>query len=93
MKTDEKAELDGSGETGDRSGRPEGRDDTGGERRDRHQITQGQFYQWRDRLLAEGSKLFARGGVDKEAERLKEENQRLKQAVGELTMELKKNDW
>jgi transposase-like protein len=63
------------------------------ERCNRHQITQGQFYQWRDRLMEEGAKLFARGGVDKEAERLKAENRRLTQAVGELTMELKKNDW
>lgn len=56
----------------------------------RHQITRGQFYQWSDRLLGEGAKLFVRGGVDKESERLKAENPRLKRAVGELTMELKK---
>jgi|GEM_PF-415280 len=56
----------------------------------RHQIPQGQFCEWRDRLMEEGAKLFARGGVDKEAERLKAENRRLTQAVGELAMELKK---
>jgi len=40
--------------------------------------------------MEEGAKLFARGGVDKEAKRLKAENRRLTQAVGELAMELKK---
>lgn len=59
----------------------------------RHQITQGMYYKWRDRLLEDGSKVFERGGVNKESERLKEENPRLKRAVGELTLELKKNDW
>ena len=59
----------------------------------RYQIGQTQYYEWRDTLLNEGSKLFARGGVDKEAERLRHENQRLKTIVGELTVELKKNDW
>ena len=59
----------------------------------RHQITQGMYYKWRDRLMEDGAKVFERGGVDKESERLKEENLRLKRAVGELTLELKKNDW
>ena len=59
----------------------------------RHQITQGMYYKWKDRLMADGSKIFERGGMDKESERLKEENLRLKRAVGELTLELKKNDW
>ena len=59
----------------------------------RHQITQGMYYKWRDRLMEDGAKVFERGGADKESERLKEENLRLKRAVGELTLELKKNDW
>ena len=56
-------------------------------------ITQGMFYRWRDQLLADGPKLFERGGVDQARERLERENQKLKQAVGELTLELKKNEW
>ena len=59
----------------------------------RYQINQTQYYEWRDTLLKEGGKLFARGGVDKEASRLRAENGRLKSIVGELTIELKKNDW
>lgn len=59
----------------------------------RHQITQGQYYQWRDRLLSEGEKLFAKGGPDKEQERLRAENKRLKGIIGELTVELKKSDY
>ena len=38
-------------------------------------------------------KLFDRGGVDKETERLRVQNQRLKETIGEMTLELKKNDW
>ena len=59
----------------------------------RHGMTRSQYYQWRDRLMSEGEKLFARGGVDKEAERLRVQNQRLKETIGEMTLELKKNDW
>ena len=59
----------------------------------RHQITQTQFYKWRDRLLSEGEKIFAFGGPDKEAERVIAENNKLKTIIGELTIELKKNDY
>ena len=56
-------------------------------------ILQTQYYRWRDTLLSDGSKLFERGGVDKHQERLERQNQKLKETIGELTMELKKNDW
>ena len=55
-----------------------------------HGITQGMFYRWRDQLLTDGAKLFAHGGVDQEVERLQRENRKLKETIGELTMELKK---
>ncbi len=58
-----------------------------------HGISQGQYYKWRDVLLNGGTKLFERGGVDKEKERLEKQNRKLKETVGDLTMELKKNDW
>ena len=51
------------------------------------------FYRRRDKLLNDGAKLFARDGVDNEAERLQRENRKLKETIGELTIELKKNDW
>ena len=28
-------------------------------------ITQGMYYKWRDQLMADGAKVFERGGVDK----------------------------
>ena len=56
-------------------------------------ITQGQYYKWRDVLLSSGKNIFARGGLDKEKERLDRQIRKLKETVGELTMELKKNDW
>ena len=40
------------------------------------------LYQWRNRLMEVGAKLFARDCEDKEAERLKAENRRLTQPSG-----------
>lgn len=59
----------------------------------RYQISQTQYYQWKDRLLGDGYKVFNRGGVDKQAENLEKENRQLKQIIGDLTVELKKNDF
>ena len=59
----------------------------------RYQITQTQYYQWKDKLLGDGHKLFTRGGIDKQAERLEQENRKLKGIIGDLTVELKKNDF
>lgn len=63
-----------------------------GELCSRHQITQSQYYQWRDRLLKHGSGIFDYGGPDKENERLRKEVTELKAFVGELTVELKKTE-
>ena len=52
-----------------------------------HGITQGMYYKWRDQLLTDGAKLFDRGGVDHVRERLEIENRRLKETIGELTVE------
>lgn len=59
----------------------------------RHGIRQSLYYRWREQLLNEGKKVFERGGVSASEERLKGENRRLKAMIGELTMELKKNDF
>jgi transposase-like protein len=59
----------------------------------RHGISQTQYYKWRDRLLSDGAKVFDYGGPTRAEERLRHQNERLKSMVGELTMELKKNDW
>lgn len=57
-----------------------------------HQISQAQYYQWRDKLLKEGGKVFERGGAESEAEHLRRQNHKLKAIIGELTVELKKSD-
>ena len=55
-----------------------------------HGISQGMYYKWRDQLLTAGAKLFEREGVDHARERLERENRKLKETIGELTIELKK---
>lgn len=59
----------------------------------RNQISQTQYYKWRDRLLAEGEKVFLHGGPDKNEERMRNEIRKLKGIIGELTVELKKNEY
>ncbi|MBX3304297.1 MAG: transposase [Nitrospira sp.] len=57
-----------------------------------YQISQAQYYQWHDHFLANAPKTFAVAQqTDREA-RLQRENARLKNLVGELTLELKKSD-
>jgi transposase-like protein len=57
------------------------------------QISQSLFYKWRDQLLNNGPKVFDYGGVNKNTERLQQENQKLKRIIGELTVELKKSEY
>jgi transposase len=57
------------------------------------QISQSQYYKWRDQLLANGAKVFDYGGVDKSTERLLREIQNLKHIIGDLTVELKKSEY
>jgi len=59
----------------------------------RHQINQSQYYAWRDKLLNDGAKVFEHGGVDRQTERLQADLRRLKGIIGDLTIELKKNEW
>ena len=51
------------------------------------------YYRWRDTFLANAAQAFEVSTTNRRKERLSAENQKLKQAVGELTLELKKNDW
>ncbi len=57
-----------------------------------HQISQSLYYQWRDQFLAHATKVFEVQQHTKKEARLEQENARLKQLVGELTLELKKSD-
>ena len=57
-----------------------------------HQISQAQYYQWREQFLSNLPHLFANNGREEKA--LAKENSHLKKIVGELTLELKKtNEW
>ncbi len=58
-----------------------------------YQIHQTQYYKWREQFLENISKVFETKAQSKKEERLESENQKLKTIVGELHMELKKNDW
>jgi transposase-like protein len=58
----------------------------------RHQISQSQYYQWRDQFLANAAHAFEARQHSRTETRLAQENARLKQLVGELTLELKKSD-
>jgi transposase-like protein len=57
-----------------------------------HQISQAQYYQWRDQFLAHAPKAFEVHEQSQREARLARENVRLKTLVGELTLELKKSD-
>lgn len=58
----------------------------------RHQISQAQYYQWRDRLLEQGGKVFEYGGTDAQTQRFKQRIGQLERTVGQLHLELKKSD-
>lgn len=57
-----------------------------------HNISQSQYYQWRDRFLSEGHRVFDKVKDDQRQVFLEKENNKLKNLVGELTYELKKTD-
>ncbi len=57
-----------------------------------HQISQTQYYQWRDQFFSNASKAFDVHQESQREARLVRENGRLKSLVGELTLELKKSD-
>lgn len=59
----------------------------------RHQIQQTQYYEWKNHFLRHGEKVFELGKATSSEERLEKENRRLKTLIGDLTMELKKNDY
>jgi transposase-like protein len=56
-----------------------------------HQISQAQYYQWRDQFLAHAPKAFEVYQDHQKEARLERENARFKKLVGELLLELKNN--
>lgn len=57
-----------------------------------HQISQAQYYAWRDQLLRNASAAFENQQQSHREARLVQENLRLKRMLGELTLALKKSD-
>jgi transposase-like protein len=55
-----------------------------------HQLSQSQYYRWRDEFLANMHQVFE--NTEKKDEQLTRENKRLKQIIGDLTVELKKTE-
>jgi len=62
-----------------------------GELCNKYEITQGQYYKWRDVLLNGADKIFV-PDPDKEKLRMKNKIDKLNQTIGELTVELKKTE-
>ncbi len=58
----------------------------------RYEINQAQYYQWREKFLKEGSKIFIREKGASREEQLEKRISKMQQVIGELTLELKKND-
>ncbi len=57
-----------------------------------YQVSQTQYYKWRDQFLANAPLAFEVGQATKREARLDAENKKLKRLVGELTYELKKSE-
>jgi len=53
-----------------------------------HQISQAQYYQWREQFMKKMPGLFS--NTERREQSLARENSRLKKIIGELTVELKK---
>lgn len=58
-----------------------------------YQIHQTQYYKWRDKFLENAKQVFELDKQSKREECLEREVGRLKGIIGDLTVELKKNDW
>ena len=59
----------------------------------KYQVSQTQFYKWRDQFLKYGSQAFETKNITKKEQRLESENKKLKGIIGELTIELKKSEY
>lgn len=59
----------------------------------KYQVSQTQYYQWRDQLLKFGHQAFETKNITKKEQHLENENQKLKRIIGDLTIELKKSEF
>ena len=58
-----------------------------------YQISQGMYYRWRDTFLENAPQAFETNAITRREELLERENNKLKQVIGDLHLELKKSDW
>ena len=59
----------------------------------KYQIAQTQYYQWRDQLLKYGHQAFETKNVTKKEQHMEQEIKKLKNIIGDLTVELKKSEF
>lgn len=59
----------------------------------KYQIASTQYYLWRDNLLKHGHQAFETKNITKKEQHLEQEVKNLKNIIGDLTVELKKNDY
>jgi len=59
----------------------------------KYQIAQTQYYGWRDQLLKFGYQAFESKNITKKEQHLEGEVTKLKKIIGDLTVELKKNEF
>jgi len=59
----------------------------------KYQVSQTQYYQWRDQLLKHGKSAFETKDITKKEQHLEQEVRKLKNIIGDLTVELKKNEF
>ena len=57
-----------------------------------YEISQNQYYLWRDKFLQDSHKAFDKHENDREVERLKKKAAKLERIIGRLTVELKKTE-
>jgi transposase-like protein len=58
----------------------------------KYQVSQAQYYKWRDQLLKHGTQAFEIKDVTKKEQHLQMENLKLRRIIGDLTVELKKTE-
>lgn len=59
----------------------------------KYQISQTQYYLWRDQLLKHGHQAFETKNISKKEQHLEDELRKLKNIIGDLTIELKKTEF
>jgi transposase-like protein len=59
----------------------------------KYQVSQTQYYQWRDQLLKQGHQAFETKNITKKEQHLEQEVTKLKRIIGDLTVELKKSEY